>query len=97
MSKIFAQVLLPLALDEPFSYTSKEEVEAGDVVLVQFGKQEIWGVVFSTSATAPENFPEAKMFLHVFVNPEHFMFEMFSVHNFKHDKYTFLFLQIKSM
>ncbi|MES2962057.1 MAG: primosomal protein N' [Pseudomonadota bacterium] len=55
MSKIFARVLLPLALNEPFSYLAEMEIECGDVVRVQFGKKEIWGVVLGVSNDAPEN------------------------------------------
>jgi primosomal protein N' (replication factor Y) len=47
MSKNFVQVLLPLALDEPFTYLDEIGVEEGDVVKVSFGKKEIWGVVVS--------------------------------------------------
>ena len=46
MSKIFVQVLLPLALDEPFTYFAEKDVELGDVVQVEFGRKKIWGVVF---------------------------------------------------
>jgi primosomal protein N' (replication factor Y) len=55
MSKIFAQVLLPLALNEPFSYLAEIEIECGDIVRVQFGKKEIWGVVVGVSKDAPQN------------------------------------------
>ena len=55
MSKIFAQVLLPLALNEPFSYLAEIKIECGDVVRVEFGKKQIWGVVFGLSNDAPEN------------------------------------------
>lgn len=41
------QVLLPLALDQTFSYLAKKDVTLGDVVKVEFGKKEIWGVVFA--------------------------------------------------
>ncbi|MBP7709991.1 MAG: primosomal protein N' [Rickettsiales bacterium] len=61
MSKIFAQVLLPLALDEPFSYLAEEPVECGDVVRVEFGRKEIWGVVVGTSKTPPEKISENKI------------------------------------
>ncbi len=46
MTKIFAQVLLPLALDESFTYAAASEIEVGDVVLVEFGRKQIWGVVW---------------------------------------------------
>lgn len=45
MSKIFVQVLLPLALDEAFTYFAEKNIEIGDVVLVEFGRKKIWGVV----------------------------------------------------
>jgi primosomal protein N' (replication factor Y) len=55
MSKIFAQVLLPLALNDSFSYLAEIEIECGNVVRVEFGKKEIWGVVIGVSKDAPEN------------------------------------------
>lgn len=61
MSKFFAQVLLPLALDLSFTYISEEEIECGDVVHVEFGKKKIWGVVTAVSLEAPKNFSEAKI------------------------------------
>ncbi len=61
MSEVFAQVLLPLALDEAFTYKAEEEVEIGDVVKVQFGRKEIWGVVVEIKKSAPEKLAEAKI------------------------------------
>ncbi len=61
MSKIFAQLLLPLALDELFTYNSEEHIDVGDVVLVEFGRQKIWGVVFSLSLEAPQNLAAEKI------------------------------------
>lgn len=61
MSKIFAQVLLPLALDEAFSYLAQEEIEIGDVVLVEFGRKKIWGVVVSLAFEAPKNLAPEKI------------------------------------
>lgn len=53
MAKIFAQVLLPLALDESYSYSTEDSVKVGDVVLVEFVRKKIWGVVVATSANPP--------------------------------------------
>lgn len=61
MSKIFAQVLLPLALDESFTYKAEDDIVAGDVVLVEFGKKQIWGLVVETKKDAPQNLSEAKI------------------------------------
>ena len=61
MSKFFAQVLLPLALDESFTYKAEEPVECGEVVRVEFGKKEIWGLVTKVGSEAPQNFSEAKI------------------------------------
>ncbi len=61
MSKIFAEVLLPLALDESFTYKSEELIECGEVVRVEFGKKEIWGLVTKVKFEAPQNFSEAKI------------------------------------
>ena len=61
MSKIFAQILLPLALNDPFTYKSEESIACGDVVRVEFGRKEIWGVVVGLQFEAPQNFSEAKV------------------------------------
>jgi primosomal protein N' (replication factor Y) len=45
MSKRFFQILLPLALNEAFTYFSEKEIELGTIVLVEFGRKKIWGVV----------------------------------------------------
>jgi primosomal protein N' (replication factor Y) len=61
MSKIFAQVLLPLALNKPFTYLAQNHIEIGDVVLVEFGKKQIWGVVFTLDSTISKDFSEEKI------------------------------------
>jgi primosomal protein N' (replication factor Y) len=61
ISKTFAQVLLPLALDEPFTYLTPDFVEIGDVVLVEFGKKQIWGVVLEIGFEAPKNLAAEKI------------------------------------
>jgi primosomal protein N' (replication factor Y) len=61
MSKIFAEILLPLVFNQFFTYISQEEVEAGDVVRVEFGKKQLWGVVMAIKKTAPEKIPESKL------------------------------------
>ena len=53
MLEIFAKVLLPLALDEAFSYKAESDIECGDVVCVEFGRKKIWGVVIEISKDAP--------------------------------------------
>ncbi len=50
-SKIFIQVLLPLALDESFTYFCEEKIAVGDVVLVEFGRKKIWGVVVAVDVS----------------------------------------------
>jgi len=47
MSQNFVQVLLPLALNETFTYLAPADIDVGDVVLVEFGRKKIWGVVFA--------------------------------------------------
>jgi primosomal protein N' (replication factor Y) len=54
MSQNFYEVLLPLALDQAFTYASENILEAGSVVRVQFGKKEIWGVVLRDSVKIAE-------------------------------------------
>lgn len=41
MSKRFFQVLLPLALDEAFTYFSEKEIDLGAIVLVEFGRKNL--------------------------------------------------------
>jgi primosomal protein N' (replication factor Y) (superfamily II helicase) len=55
MPNFFAQVLLPLALDDSFTYLGEEKIEIGDVVCVEFGKKKIWGLVISLGKEAPQN------------------------------------------
>jgi primosomal protein N' (replication factor Y) len=61
MSEIFVQVLLPLALDEAFTYKAEEQIEVGDVVLVEFGRKKIWGVAIEIKKDAPTDFAEEKI------------------------------------
>lgn len=55
------QVLLPLALDQAFTYKSSIDVECGDVVKVEFGKKEIWGVVTAENLEAPTDIAPEKI------------------------------------
>jgi primosomal protein N' (replication factor Y) len=61
MSKIFAQVLLPLALDEAFTYEAEDDIESGDVVRVEFGRKQIWGIVVAARTVAPEKIAPEKI------------------------------------
>ncbi len=42
----FAEVLLPLAMEQTFTYLALPNQQVGEVVLVEFGSQKIWGVVW---------------------------------------------------
>ncbi len=61
MSKNFVQVLLPLALDEPFTYLDEIGVEDGDVVRVEFGRKQIWGMVVGVKKEVPEQIAPEKI------------------------------------
>jgi primosomal protein N' (replication factor Y) len=61
MSKIFAQILLPLALDEAFTYQACDVVECGDIVRVEFGKKQIWGLVVKVGTEVPEKLAPEKI------------------------------------
>ncbi len=61
MSKIFAEILLPVALDDAFTYLSDENIVIGDVVKVEFGRKEAWGAVVGIKKEAPKDFPEEKI------------------------------------
>ncbi len=54
MSEKLFEVLLPLALDRSFSYASSLDLERGDVVLVEFGRKKIWGLVSGESKKSDE-------------------------------------------
>ncbi len=41
----FAEVLIPSALNDNFTYLAIENQQIGDVVLVEFGRQKIWSIV----------------------------------------------------
>lgn len=41
----FAEVLIPSALNDNFTYLAIENQQIGDVVLVEFGRQKIWAIV----------------------------------------------------
>lgn len=47
MSQKFFEILLPLAPDSTFTYASNFEIEIGDIVLVEFGRKKLWGLVFA--------------------------------------------------
>lgn len=61
MSKIFVQVLLPLALDDSFTYKAEADVDCGDVVLVEFGRKKIWGVITEIKKDGPKNIAAEKI------------------------------------
>ncbi len=45
MSVKFAEVLIPSALNDNFTYLAIENQQIRDVVLVEFGRQKIWSIV----------------------------------------------------
>lgn len=61
MSEIFAQILLPTALDSSFIYLAEDGIEQGDVVLVEFGRKKIWGAVVSVSFDPPKDIAAEKI------------------------------------
>ena len=60
MSKKFVEILLPLSLDIAFTYSTLTDVVVGDIVKVEFGKKQIWGVVVKELQEDPE-FDQAKI------------------------------------
>lgn len=56
MSQNLFEILLPLALNQSFTYASNLNLEIGDVAKVQFGKKEIWGVVWQKASAKEKNF-----------------------------------------
>ncbi len=45
MTQKFAEILLPTALDQFFTYSYEQDLKIGNIVNVEFGKRKIWGVV----------------------------------------------------
>lgn len=46
----YLNILLPIAFDEPFTYkTTDSNIKKGDIVLVEFRKNTLWGVVWGES------------------------------------------------
>lgn len=56
MSEKFFEILLPLALDRSFTYASNLDLELGDVVLVEFGRKKIWGLVVGQQAKEEKSY-----------------------------------------
>lgn len=61
MTKFYAQILLPNALNDCFTYLAEATHQVGDVVLVEFGAKEIWGVICEITQQAPQNLAENKV------------------------------------
>ena len=41
----YAQILLPNALNEDFTYLAEFEIAIGDIAYVEFGRQKLWGLI----------------------------------------------------
>ena len=61
MSEIFAQILIPNALNDDFTYLADSKNNVGDVVLVEFVKQKIWGLIVKISYNFQHNFDKNKI------------------------------------
>ena len=57
----FAEILLPNALNDNFSYLCLENQCVGDIVLVEFGRQKIWGLVVKLSNQITSDFAHHKI------------------------------------
>lgn len=66
------QVLLPLALDRPFSYTSHENIPVGQLVIVPFRGSQMTGVIWTQEETSYQG--ELKPIIQTL--PWHFTLEM---------------------
>ena len=51
MTQKFAEILLPTALDQFFTYSYEQDLKIGNIVNVEFGKRKIWGVVVNINIT----------------------------------------------
>lgn len=61
MSEIFAQILIPNALNDDFTYLADSKNNVGDIVLVEFGRQKIWGLIAKISDNFQHNFDKNKI------------------------------------
>ena len=62
MTEKFVQVLLPLALNQSYSYLSTFcDIAVGDIVLVEFCRKTLWGVVENISDSKPDNLELSKI------------------------------------
>lgn len=61
MPKIFAQILLPLSLDEDFTYFCGQDLKIGNIVEVEFRRKKTWGVVTKISNQEPSDFDPKKI------------------------------------
>jgi len=61
MSKKFVQILLPLSLDDSFCYFCESKIAIGNVVKVEFGKKQLWGVVVEILEALPCDLDEKKV------------------------------------
>lgn len=62
MTEKFVQVLLPLALNQSYSYLSAfHDIAVGDIVLVEFCRKTLWGVVENISDSKPDNLELSKI------------------------------------
>lgn len=61
MAEIFAQILIPNALNDDFTYFAEPSNMVGDVVLVEFGRQKIWGVIIKISEIFQSDFDKSKI------------------------------------
>ncbi|MFM7702391.1 MAG: hypothetical protein ACKO6C_02915, partial [Alphaproteobacteria bacterium] len=61
MAEIFAQILIPNALNDDFTYFAESSNMVGDVVLVEFGRQKIWGVIIKISEIFQCDFDKLKI------------------------------------
>ena len=55
MSQKFAEILLPTALNDSFTYLYQGELEIGHIAKVEFGKRKMWGLVVKIDLEKPEN------------------------------------------
>lgn len=80
MSQKFAEILLPTALDNSFTYHYDFDLKIGNIVKVEFGKRKIWGLIVNNKALEPTNIskdkikPVLEIKSEIFVDPNYIEF-----------------------
>lgn len=78
MTQKFAEILLPTALDQFFTYSYDQDLKIGNIVNVEFGKRKIWGVVVNINIIQDPKIDKIKKIIaindNIFLNEKYITF-----------------------